>query len=125
LITSRVKLGKNKDTSGGIFVRFQSPDTPYAIAQIGAWDRAYAISEYQPGLGWIARASAGSLANLNIAEPHNLSVSIGGQSIRLTVDDVEVLSTVFSIPLEGTGFGLYAYGDAPVEFTETELIGNP
>src|SRR4051794_2300969 len=54
LISSRVKLSKNKDTTAGFFVRFQSPDAPYAVAQVGAWDRAYAIAEYQPGLGWIA-----------------------------------------------------------------------
>jgi hypothetical protein len=125
LICSKVKLSKNEATTAGFFVRFQSPDSPYAVAQIGAWDRAYAISEYQPGFGWIARASAGSLSNLNIDEPHEVRVTVGGQSIRLTVDEVEVLSTAFSIPLEGTGFGLYTYGDAPVEFTETRIIGNP
>jgi hypothetical protein len=120
-----VKLSKNAATAGGFFVRFHSPDSPYAIAQIGGWDRAYAIGEYQPGFGWVARASAGALSNLNISEPHEITVAVVGQSIKLTVDEVEVLNTTFSIPLEGTGFGLYAYDDAPVEFTETKIVGNP
>ena len=125
LICSKVKLSKNAATAGGFFVRFFSPDSPYAIAQIGGWDRAYAIGEYQPGFGWVARASAGALSNLNISEPHEIKVAVVGQSIKLTVDEVEVLNTTFSIPLEGTGFGLYAYDDAPVEFTETKIVGNP
>jgi hypothetical protein len=125
LICSTVKLSRNENTSAGFFVRFQSTDAPYALAQIGAGNRAYAISEYQPGAGWIARKSAGSLSNLSINEPHEVRVSVAGQSIKLTVDDVEVLSTSFSIPLEGTGFGLYSYGDAPIVFTETRIIGDP
>jgi hypothetical protein len=125
LVCSKVKLSKNKDTTAGFFVRFQSPDMPYAIAQIGAWDRAYAISEYQPGLGWIARASAGSLSNLTTGDIHEVRVHVLGQSIRFTVDEVEVLNTAFSMPLEGTGFGLYAYGETPIEFLDTKIIGNP
>jgi hypothetical protein len=125
VICSRVKLNKNEATTAGFFVRFQSTDSSYAVAQLGALERAYVISEYQPGFGYIARASAGSLSNLNIEEPHDVKVTVVGQSIRLMVDEVEVLSTAFSIPLEGTGFGLYAFGDAHVEFTDTRIIGNP
>jgi hypothetical protein len=125
LICTKLKLSKNEATEGGIFVRFHSPDSPYAIAQIGAFERAYVISEFRPGFGWIARASAGALSNLNVSEPHEVKVSVVGQSIRLTVDEVEVLNTTFSIPLEGTGFGLFTNGLAPVEFSETRIIGNP
>jgi hypothetical protein len=125
MIYSRVKLSRNEKTTAGFLVRFQSVDSPYCVAQIGGWDKAYAISEYQPGTGWIARATAGSLANLNANEPHDVKVTVIGQSISLTVDDVEVLSTTFSVPLEGTGFGLYAYDDAPVDFLDTRFIGTP
>src|SRR5579883_1984979 len=56
----KVKLSRNERTTAGVFVRFQSPDAPYAVAQIGGFDRAYAISEYHPGLGWFSRATAGT-----------------------------------------------------------------
>jgi hypothetical protein len=124
-ICTKMKLNTDEATEGGIFVRFQSPESPYAIAQIGAFNTAYAVSEFRPGLGWFARASAGALSNLNVSEPHELKVTVIGQSIRLTVDDVEVLSTTFSVPLEGTGFGLFTAGDEPVEFSETRIIGDP
>jgi hypothetical protein len=124
LVCSNVKLSRDQKTTAGFFVRFQSTDMPYALAQIGAYDRAYAISEFMPGHGWMARASASALSNLNIDEPLSVMVTIAGQSIKLTVDDVEVLSTTFSIPLEGTGFGLFAFDDAPIEFTETKVIAN-
>src|SRR5260370_2227650 len=125
LICSKVKINKNEHTTAGFFVRFQSEDAPYAIAQIGAWDRAYAISEFQPGFGWVARLAAGSLTNLNINEAHEVRVAVAGQMFRLTVDDSDVLPPTFSTPMEGTGFGLYPYGDAPIDFIKTRTIANP
>ena len=115
-VCSRMKLSRNERTTAGIFIRFQSLDAPFCLAQIGAYDRAYAISEYQPGGGFIGRAVAGSLSNLNTNETHEFKVTVVGQLIRLVVDDVEVLSTTLSTPMEGTGFGLYAYDDAQVDF---------
>ena len=124
LMSSKVTLSRKVKTSAGFFVRFQSPESAYAVASIGGWERAYAIGEYQPGIGWYVRSSAGSLSNLNIDEPHEIKVTVIGQAIRLVVDDVEVLSTAFSIPLEGTGFGLFTFDDAKVDFTETKIIAN-
>jgi hypothetical protein len=124
-ICVHVKLSKNQATTGGVFLRFQSTDSPYGIAAIGAYDAAYAISEYYPGAGWVARARAGSLTNLNVADAHDMKVSVMGQSVRLTVDDVDVLTASFSSPFEGTGLGLFAFEDAPVEFTDARIVGTP
>lgn len=124
-VTLQVKLARNKDTTAGVFLRFQSVEAPYVAAQIGAFNRAYSISEYIPGVGWVSRASAGLLSNLNVDVPHTMKVRIVGQSVSLTVDDVDVLRTAISLPLEGTGFGLYAYGDAPITFSSVDLTARP
>lgn len=124
IISCRIKLSRNEKTSAGIFVRFQSLDAPYCLALIGAYDRAYAISEYQPGAGWIARAMAGNLSNLAANETHDVKVTVIGQSISLNVDDVEVLNTTLSTPMEGTGFGLYAYDDGQVDFADVKIDSN-
>lgn len=43
----------------------------------------------------------------------------------MRVDEVDVLSHVLPRPIEGTGFGLYAWGDAAVEFGQTTYLGSP
>jgi hypothetical protein len=123
-ISLKVKLSRNKGTTAGVFVRFQSIDSPYCVVGIGAFDRAYAIFEYHPGAGWIGRAYAGSLSNLNSDEVHEMKVVVSGQSVKLAVDEVDVLSTTFSVPLEGTGLGLYAYDDAAIEFSDVSIAGS-
>lgn len=43
----------------------------------------------------------------------------------MTVDDVDVLKTTCSIPLEGAGFGLYAYDENPIDFMDTRITVDP
>jgi hypothetical protein len=121
VIRTRIKLNRTERTAGGLFFGFQSMSSPYFMAQIGGFDRAYVIGEYRPTTGWFLLQSAGMLSNLSAESTYDVQASITGQSVRLTVDDVEVLNTVLTSPMEGTGFGLYAWDDAPVEFAATTV----
>lgn len=122
-IRTTVKLKRNSKTTAGIVIGYQSPNAPYTVAQIGAFDRAYAISDYLPDAGWVARASAGSLSNLSPEHPHQVEVRVLGQTVEMTVDEVDVLRCVLPRPIEGSGFGLYAWDDAEIEFSDTIVEG--
>jgi len=121
VIRSRIKLSRTEKTAGGLFLGFQSVKSLYFMATIGAFDRAYVISEFRPEVGWRLLDSAGLLSNLTKDKAYDIKVSVSGQSIRLTVDEVEVLTTVLPSPMEATGFGLYAWDDASIDFAETNV----
>jgi hypothetical protein len=116
VIRTGVTLNQLEKTGGGIFFGFETNDSPYCVVQLGACERAYAITEYRPGRGWIAIAQAGLLANLSTEHVYEMQVTVRGQSMQLNVDGVDVLQAVASRPLEGSGFGLFAWGDAQVLF---------
>lgn len=122
-ISTRFKLARNQRTAAGIVFGYQSLDSPYLSAQIGGFDNAYSISEYRPGIGWMMRAGAGRLSNINVDDEHVLTVNVNAQSVRMTVNDVDVLDVVVNRPIEGTGAGLYAWDDAQIEFLETTVTG--
>ncbi len=90
---------------------------------IGGSDRAYMIADNLPGMGLVPRVSAGSLSNLSHEQNHHLEVRVFGQTIEMAVDDVDVLRFVLPQPIEGTGFGLYAWDDAEVDFSDTTIEG--
>jgi hypothetical protein len=50
-----------------------------------------------------------------------LEVRIAGQNVTVAVDGIDVLRHILSQPIEGAGFGLFAYGDAEVEFSDTTV----
>lgn len=122
-ITTRIKLSRNQRTAAGVVFGYQSLNSPYLAAQIGGFDKAYAISEYRPGHGWVAHADAGSVANIDVDSVHTMCVKVNAQTVRLTVDEVDVLDVVLHRPIEGTSVGLYAWDDAEVEFRETTISG--
>jgi hypothetical protein len=122
-ISTKIKLSRTHHTTAGILLGFQSLNAAYVVAQIGAFDKAYAISEYRPGYGWLSHADAGSLSNIDVDKEHYLEVEVRGQAIRMTVDDVDVLSVIMNRPIEGTGTGVYAWGDAPIQFADTTVQG--
>src|SRR5262249_46860384 len=45
--------------------------------------------------------------------------------LYMTVDEVDVLSTVLPYPIDGSGVGLYGWRDSPIEFTGTMANGSP
>ncbi|WLD11430.1 hypothetical protein [Planctellipticum variicoloris] len=51
-----------------------------------------------------------------------MTLSLAGQSATLTVNGVDVISQyILPEPLEGAGFGLFAFGSAPMTFRDTEV----
>ena len=121
IIETRIKLSRTTDTTGGLLFGFQSMNSGYYSATIGSFDKAYSVLEFRPGTGWSHVDSAGLLSNLESGREYVFEVSVTGQSVRLTVDDVDVLSTVLANPIDGTGFGLYTFGDGSVTFDQTTV----
>src|SRR5208283_2844911 len=121
VIRTSITLNQLEKTGGGIFFGFETNESPYCVAQLGAFERAYAITEYRPGRGWIAIAQAGLLANLSTEHAYEMQVTVRGQSMQLNVDGVDILQAVASRPLEGPGFGLFAWGDAQVLFRRSRF----
>jgi hypothetical protein len=120
-INTRVKLSRREGTSAGVVLGYQSLGASYVAVTLGSFDRAYVVIESRPGFGFSPLDSAGSIANLDIDKTYDLNVTVMGQSVRLTVNQVEVLKTVLPRPLEGTGVGLYAWDDATVTFAKTDV----
>lgn len=120
-VRTRIKIARNSKTTAGIAVGFTSLNAPHILVQVGAYDRAYAITEFNPGFGFAALASAGLLTNVDPAVEHDLTVDLQGQNLSMTVDAVNVLNVLLRQPLEGRGVGLFAWGDAEIVFRETEL----
>jgi len=121
VIKTSVRISRNKNTTAGIAVGYQSVEAPYVIAQLGAFDRAYAISEYRPNVGWVSLANAGLLENIDVGKQHLLEVGLAGQSLSFSVDGVSVLNVVLRRPLEGAGVGLFAFDDAEVAFSNITI----
>ena len=115
-----MRTERNTNTAAGFVISYQSLGSRYVMVQLGGWDRAYSIGEFLPDAGWVSRASAGSLLNLSVDQSHALEVRVEGQTIEVTVDEIDVLRHVISADW-GTGFGLYAYGEAAVDFVETTI----
>lgn len=116
-----VMLSRNKQTSGGFVLGYQSERSSYASGMLGGFDAAYAISYYRPDFGWVPIVRAGLLDNLESQRPYRLEVAVQGQTVRMRVDDVEIATAVFPQPLVGTGFGLFTFDDAPVEFQKVAV----
>jgi hypothetical protein len=104
--TGRVVFGHNAATGA------------YFSAGIGGYGFAYVLDEYVPGLGWHGRRTEGTTDNLTTETPYNVEVHLRGQRVRLFVNSVRVLEGSFPQPLTDDQVGLFAFGDAPVEFSK-------
>lgn len=118
-IRTRVRLARNERTTAAIVVGYKTVTAPYVLAQIGAYNKAYAVSEYRPNFGWEAVAGAGLLSNLDPKIEYDLAVRLEGQTLSMSVNGVNVLNVLLRQPLEGEGMGLFAWDDAEVVFEET------
>jgi hypothetical protein len=116
VVSLDVELSDSTSSAGGVVVGFESLRRPYVVVSLGGWDRAYAIGQYLPELGWEALELAGSASNLKSTRPYHLEIRLTGQRLELIVDDVPVMQTTLPRPLAHAGFGLYAYGGADVTF---------
>ena len=120
-LTTTVRLTRQERTSGGVVLGYQSMNAEWLAVQIGGYGRGYAIAEYRPGVGFTGIATAGLLSNLPVDQDQVFEVSVAGQRVAMTVNDVRVLEVVLPRPLEGIGAGLFAWDDAEVVFTRTEI----
>lgn len=111
-----ITLSKNEHTSAGILFGYQSTDSGYYTVALGAHDRTLALSEYVPGHSWVSVTGAGSVRNLVPDKQYRLAVTISGQTLRVAVDDVPIISHILRRPLEGTGLGIFAWGEATARF---------
>ena len=114
-----------KDESAGIVLGLQRETGGYQVAGLGAFDQAYAISEFVPGRGWINRKATGLIANLHYGKSYQLVVSQKGQRISLVVDGVPVLEHLLSSPPPGNQLGLFSMSHSPVQFEHFAVERRP
>lgn len=120
-IHAEISLTRTDRTTGGIFVGYQSLNRHYIAACIGAHDRAYSLVQFVPGYGFRSLTASGTNENLNVGSAYKLQVQFAAQRLRMRVNGVDVIDSVLDAPLEGTGWGLFAWDDAEVCFANFEL----
>ena len=118
VIRAKISFEKLEDTTGAIILGFQAEAAGYIMCQLGAYNSAYAISEFQAGAGWRALTSAGSISNLQAGHSYSMEVRQQGQKITMIVDMVRIFELVLSRPLPGNQVGLFAWGKSPVKFED-------
>ena len=113
-----LQLDRTERTTGGVALGLRSPTSPYVVAGIGGFEYAYSVVQFSPDRGFELIDQAGSLRNLPPKAVHQVQVNLDGQVIRMKVDSVPVLETVLRTPLQGAGFGLFAYDAVDVKFSD-------
>jgi len=117
-VRTRITLNSTDNFTAAIVIGFQSEAAPYLMGQLGAYNTAYSISELEPGFGWRAIATAGTVKNLTAHKPYEVRLRQRGQRVTMTVDDVRIFDQVLSRPLTGSQVGLFAFGANSVSFTD-------
>lgn len=111
-----ISFEQMKATSAGIVLGFYAEAASYVIPQLGGYDNAYAIAVFDPGFGWRAVKTAGSVGNLEADRSYILEVEQIGQRIKMFVDDVQVFDFTLASPLPGNQIGLFGFGTAAIRF---------
>jgi hypothetical protein len=121
----RIKLS-SLEVSAGVVLGFQSERSRYIVAQLGAYDRAYTLTEFVPGLGWRGIEMVGLAKNLESGREYKVELRKIGQEIKMTVDGVRVIESILAQPLSGHQLGLLAFGPARVDFSTLSVhAANP
>lgn len=123
-VTCRTKFS-GRDAEGRIVLGYRSPTEKYLMAGLGGWGRAYTIGEWNPSLGWIGLATAGTSTNLTSGRWYTQAVQLNGQRVRLSEDTVPVLQHVLSGRLPKGQVGLFAWGSDRVEFDSITVEKEP
>jgi hypothetical protein len=109
----------DESQAAGLMIGYQSNRDRYVLAQLGASDAAYSLSEWDPdGFGWRPIVATGLKRNLQSERDYVLEVRILGQKVRISVDGVKVIDHILSGPLSGSQVGLSASGPAKIAFTK-------
>jgi hypothetical protein len=104
-------------SAGGIILGYRSPERYYLLAELGAYQAAYCVSEFVSGYGGRPLKKAGPRDVLEAGRKYTLDVSLIGQELRVSVDGVKVLEVLIPRPLEGKQTGLVAAGSHTVRFS--------
>lgn len=120
-VNVRINLS-SPEVSAGVVLGFQSERSRYIVAQLGAYDRAYTITEFVPGLGWRGVELVGLAENLEYGREHEVEIRKIGQEVRMAVDGVRVIGSVLAQPLAGNQLGLFAFGSPAVDFSELTIV---
>jgi hypothetical protein len=104
-------------SAGGIILGYRSPERYYLLAELGAYQAAYCVSEFVSGYGGRPLKKAGPRDVLEAGRKYTLDVSLIGQELRVSVDGVKVLEVLIPRPLEGKQTGLIAAGSHSVRFS--------
>jgi hypothetical protein len=98
----------------------------YFSAGIGGYGFGYLLDEYIPNTGWRGLRTEGSENNLKPETLYQVEVHLRGQRVALFVNAVRVLEGDLPHPLADDRIGLFAFGDAPVQFTDFQVeTGRP
>lgn len=111
------------DGTAGVVLGYDPTQNGYITVALGAFNYAYAISEFDPTQGWRPVHGAGSVRNLQANRTYHLQVTQRGQRISLAVDGVPIFEHVLSKPLSGSQVGLFAFGKTPTQFNHAQGSG--
>jgi len=123
-VRANVTLGEDLEAAR-IMLGYSPLPGRYITVGLGGYGRAYCISEYSPGVGWIARQLAGDSSNLQAQREYALGVGIKGQRVLLSVDGIPVLEDVLDEPLSGQQVGLFAWGKGEAKFSNVKATSDP
>ena len=119
--TIRVKVRiPDEFAEARILFGYSTQDRTHYAAGIGGWDNAFSIQQFRPDLGLVALKRTGLKDNIKTRRDYNLSVTLRGSRIVLSIDGVDILEHVLVEPLEGEQIGLFTIEDQKVEFSEFE-----
>lgn len=76
------------------------------------------MAGHVPGTGWHGLRTEGSENNFSPGSPYEIEVHLRGQRVRLFVNSVRVLEGNLPHPMSDDQIGLFAFGDAPVQFSK-------
>lgn len=118
IVRAEILFENIENITAGIILGFQSEAAGYVMAQLGAYNFAYAISEFDPSFGWrkLPFANAGSIVNLKPNNLYSMEITQLGQKIRMVVDRVRIFELVMPRPLPGNQVGLFTWGKSPIRF---------
>jgi hypothetical protein len=121
----RVTVALSPGTAGRVLLGYRSPTDWYFTAGLGGYGRSYVLAPFGPGQGWRGLSLAGSEANLVPERPYSVRVPCTGQQLALAVDGVRVLEHLLDAPLPKGQTGLFAWGQASVQFSNIAVQEAP
>ncbi len=95
---------------------------PYYLTGMGGHRKAYILQRFEPGVGWLGLAGAGS--SDDTFKPNSqfqIKAKINGQRITLFQNGIKVIEHTLPTPLNGDQLGVFAVGPGPVVFKDTRV----